>query len=249
MGGLFQFLLGSPGAAPEWEISAGQFVAILGQLEQQPLFNAVNFDVNIWNMPNTTVSAIGVALLWCPSDADVHWPQILPNPSLGDMTGQTMNYTSYAGNNLIFLTHDSSVHRPAAPERLADVRDGLSRTIMFGERSHTALVSSGNAVAVSSHWWTSGQIWDTRFAWTYPPNAFLKYPPTDPNRVSALQTGASSQHSGGANFALADGSVRFLKDTISSWQVGAGPDWQNHPGAYQFLMTPNDGEIVSDDSY
>ena len=72
---------------------------------------------------------------------------------------------------------------------------------------------------------------------------------------------ATSYHSGGANFAFADGTVRFLKDSISTW------DWQKMtrdanclpvpsaaspstlPGVYQALSTRNGGEVISSDTY
>ena len=44
---------------------------MLPQLEQQPLFNAVNFDRNIYTSPNTTIFATGVKTLWCPSDSAI----------------------------------------------------------------------------------------------------------------------------------------------------------------------------------
>jgi prepilin-type processing-associated H-X9-DG protein len=70
-------------------------------------------------------------------------------------------------------------------------------------------------------------------------------------------------HPGGANFAMLDGSVRFIKDTIDCWSIdpatnlpfglsqggspvlySCGPDlrW----GVYQKLATRNFGEVVSD---
>ena len=52
-------------------ISHGPFVALLPQLEQQPLFNAVNFDRNLWISPNMTICAIGIKTLWCPSDPTI----------------------------------------------------------------------------------------------------------------------------------------------------------------------------------
>ena len=52
-------------------VSHGMFVAMLPQLDLQPLFNAVNFDRNIYHSPNTTIFANGVKALWCPSDSRI----------------------------------------------------------------------------------------------------------------------------------------------------------------------------------
>ena len=48
--------------------------------------------------------------------------------------------------------------------------------------------------------------------------------------------GFKSFHPGGANFAMADGSVRFIKQTI-------------HPRIYNAIGTRNKGEVVSADAY
>ncbi len=54
-----------------------------------------------------------------------------------------------------------------------------------------------------------------------------------PSRIS---TTANSQHPGGVNLGLADGSVRFIKSTINL------PTWRA-------LGTRNLGEVISADSY
>ena len=47
------------------------FVAMLGQFEQQPLYNATNFSRTIYSGVNSTVYSAGLATLWCPSDGQI----------------------------------------------------------------------------------------------------------------------------------------------------------------------------------
>ena len=52
-------------------VSGNLFLSLLPHLEQRPLYNAMNFDVNVFTAINATVSATGVNTLWCPSDPGV----------------------------------------------------------------------------------------------------------------------------------------------------------------------------------
>jgi prepilin-type N-terminal cleavage/methylation domain-containing protein/prepilin-type processing-associated H-X9-DG protein len=152
--------------------------------------------------------------------------------------------------------------------RLSAVTDGTSNTLMYSERAHGMLSQQDQ---ICWNWWCSGNFGDTSFCTMYPINPFRK----DANSgvvggvggsSDTFVSAASSFHPAGANFAMCDGSVRFLKDSISCWMINpqtqlpngvtldaAGFVYQMAPGTqlgvYQMLSTRAGNEVVSSDQY
>jgi len=79
--------------------------------------------------------------------------------------------------------------------------------------------------------WTYGYHSTTSYWHSGPPNSrSCMFPP------SRIATTTNSRHPGGVNVALADGSVRFVKNTVN-------------PVTWRALGTRNGGEVISADSY
>jgi prepilin-type N-terminal cleavage/methylation domain-containing protein/prepilin-type processing-associated H-X9-DG protein len=181
--------------------SGSCLVPLMQYAEQVPLFNAVNFNVNMYNQPNTTVSGIGMAILWCPSDAKIQEGYTYPpgvagsSPTVG--VNLPMRYTSYAANSGEFFITDFSnftvvpntcqFNFDSAPGQqqmnglvymlshvsLASITDGTSNTFAFAERAHGKFpVGEVNCW----NWWTSGNFGDTMFTTFYGMNVFHKAP-------------------------------------------------------------------------
>ncbi len=164
-----------------------------------------------------------------------------------------------------------------SPVKIATITDGLSNTIAWSEHAHGLFSQQfqSNQAGQSIqdfycwNWWVSANYGDTMFTVFYPINPQRKIGMgySDNNQGDAMVLSSSSFHPGGANFGFADGSVRFLKDSIQSWQLiptgsnlypaGFTRDGNNtfqagvgaQIGVYQKLGSRNGGEVTSSDSY
>jgi prepilin-type N-terminal cleavage/methylation domain-containing protein/prepilin-type processing-associated H-X9-DG protein len=151
-----------------------------------------------------------------------------------------------------------------APMKISGVTDGTSNTAAFSEIAH-GLLSKTDGSFNCWNWWTSGNLGDTEYAHFYPINPQKKMQNvTSIDQAGTFVNGASSFHPGGVNVAFVDGSVRFIKETIDTWQFdpasgyprGVTRDisvWIVSPGTkigvWQALASAAGGEVVSSDSY
>jgi prepilin-type N-terminal cleavage/methylation domain-containing protein/prepilin-type processing-associated H-X9-DG protein len=284
-----------------WVEDTSTFVAMLGQFDQQPLYNAMNFSRSIYAAANSTIYANGLSSLWCPSDGQIIGKRSSfgAYPGYGGETNPnlTVAYTSYAccagtwypevltfGDDFVqFPTRIDSVphfqainnnmngiFRYAVPSTIASITDGTSNTMLYSEKANGLFKptknQSGQTVdeSLCFNWWGDCVSGDTIFSTLYPLNAWKLVPNIPDEYDFSWVEGASSFHPSGANFAFADGSVRFLKDSISTWPFNPATGYPNgltdnsgvytlapgfQVGVYQKLSTKALGEVVSSDSY
>jgi len=184
------------------------------------------------------------------------------------------NYSQVVANSTGVIFFGSNVG-------IAGVTDGTSNTFLVAERNYSKLSAANQPV-----WflWFSGAYSDTMWSTVWPVNSWKLsglYGLNGDNAVGGggdpITESAGSNHPGGANFAMCDGTVRFIKDTINSWPLNlsfggaAGSagyplgvtytvptttgltEWSVAPGTqwgvYQALSTRASGEVVSSDTY
>lgn len=166
--------------------------------------------------------------------------------SWGWLAGDTATPANRAG----FFSMNSST-------RLRDATDGLSNTILLGERmyktfkSGACTINCGAAVIFGNQW--NNNFSNSRRNPTYGNNGtlgegegainsiFTGNPTAPGNNCNAIcGRGAASYHVGGAQFTFGDGSVRFISENID-WQ----PDIDIN-STYERLGAMADGQAIGD---
>ena len=272
------------GNGNQWYTGVNSFAFMLNYVEAGSLFASYNFDQSMRDGANVTAAATNLSVLWCPSDPEVS--QLVPLHTWYDVQppGFTQAARSYVANRGTFWMTDFRYHTDdpcydtyrrtatgviydGSATKLAEIRDGTSNTFLFGEAAFEDLWPSSRQYW--NRWWHSGWMEDAFFDTTAAINKGAKSKTShDWHSVTA----ASSKHPGGANFAFCDGSVRFIKETIATWTLGADGlpvghiqmscpdqvyDWNNTfydlgtavPQVYQALSTRKGGEVISADQY
>jgi len=176
------------------------------------------------NSPNSPYDTAGAGLRYGCGGCSTGGPNVVnPAPS-ADCGSPTGPYGSGSNHRGLF---DYRSESPAVT--IASITDGLSNTFSLGEV--TAVTRSQSAVWYTSTGATNGTCLPMN--WTL---QRCMRDPTYANANSWTGRGFSSFHSGGANFGMADGSVRFVKQSVDQ-------------RTYNALGSRRGGEVISSDAY
>jgi prepilin-type N-terminal cleavage/methylation domain-containing protein/prepilin-type processing-associated H-X9-DG protein len=213
-------------------------VAIMPFIEQDNLDKAItpylnddyNSQYNYCKGPQSLGAQV-IRILVCPSDT-------LPNPPVGTYnSGSAIYYfglSSYGGNGGTISVYwedaknyQDGVFHINSRVRTAEITDGTSNTVLFGERSHddpnyNLLNPSGPPMLSVGGWaWANTASTEDHLLsadGTTPINWKVPFGQTNNSGYvlsDARLRAFGSGHPGGANFCWADGSVHFLADNTS----------------------------------
>ena len=222
---------GSPAPSPGW---SWQYV-ILPYIEQANLFTAINADlITPTGPPSTPVATAAymtvVAGYSCPSDTGP--------PNNANFNGYPK--TNYLCNRWVFGPDGTPL-----PTKLTiqTIQDGSSNTVFVGERETTYNIGG---TALIRHNNTSASF-EARFGPKINPRPATG---TVFNTGSNERLAYTSNHTGGCNFLLGDGSVRFITNSLD---CDPADSYLNYPTlsatATNFtgakLELPSDGQVVT----
>jgi prepilin-type N-terminal cleavage/methylation domain-containing protein/prepilin-type processing-associated H-X9-DG protein len=213
----------------------------LPYLEQGPLYTQANIDTNTLSQSLPYLST-GLSVFFCPSDNSIALNPSLNRANLQGVPIATSNYKGVTGDcwcwgtyankcnyngNCNGLTSGNGVFSRGdikAPARMAKISDGTSNTFFLGEDipeidAHCAWPYANGSLATTA---IPPNIMKR-------PNGTLYDPYNDWPQIYSFR----SKHTGGLNFGLADGSVRFVSDNIPLT-------------TYRALGTCNAGETIGD---
>jgi prepilin-type N-terminal cleavage/methylation domain-containing protein/prepilin-type processing-associated H-X9-DG protein len=204
----------------------------------------------MWNSTSATVpsrSKGNYVVNWGNSDFEQNMPLAnIPNDSLAPANlGQYVTVTSIRGP---FRVNNTTT--AIQPFGFQDIGDGTSNTMMASELKFAPDASNGKSDARGDVWSEGTKCGYTFMAATTPnsgipdqldgsngcPNTKVNPPCIQTSGNTREFNAARSYHSGGVNVLFCDGSVKFIKDTISI-------------PTFRALSTKDGGEIVSADAY
>jgi len=241
-------------AGPGW----GWASMILPQLEQSPIFNAINFILPIEAPANQTARLTQINTFACPSDSsfvpqftvvDTNTTNVTLGNSICDVASSNYVGCFGKGDPSSLFPYSPTDNPPGRDNgeglfirnrsiRIAAITDGTSQTLAEGEKSQnlarvtwTGAVTNA-AVPITELQAEDGLSPESGDALVIAHTGELDGPNSKPAHADQFW----ARHPGGGNFAFADGSVHFIKE-------------KRPLAIFQALATRSGGEVLSADSY
>ncbi len=137
------------GTTPTWVSGWSVHGRILSFMEQNSLWNAINFTMTQTAPANMTVTATSIAVFTCPSDVYQQLYDGINGPTaastVGWCTGDWYVWGGFGG------LPNRTAFGPNVSRRLADFQDGLSSTMLASEiRAHQSMRTNCGALYASN---------------------------------------------------------------------------------------------------
>jgi prepilin-type N-terminal cleavage/methylation domain-containing protein/prepilin-type processing-associated H-X9-DG protein len=235
----------------------GWAALVLPYLEQENVRNIYTLSANWYDPPNAAARSVSVKTFLCPStpNANRAGSSAVVGVPGSPFAGAAWDYTNVsvvAVTLLAYLNYPnpagySSIWRgvmSSTGSRVADITDGLSNTLLFTEDAGRPdyfvkgrrvtdqtppFGGAGNGVVTGGVWADHQKGFGVEGT---SPDGFTLVGECAINCTNAYEVYAF--HTGGANAAMADGSVRFLRDSLTIRTLAA-------------LTTRAAGEVIADD--
>jgi prepilin-type N-terminal cleavage/methylation domain-containing protein/prepilin-type processing-associated H-X9-DG protein len=215
----------------EYNTLGSTFVLLLPFVEQGDRFDQYKIDESISAPGNIELTSAAVDIYLCPS--------MKPTISSSEF-GEGSYIISYAThyrpeifghrvNGAFDAASANAWERYSLP--ISSIRDGTSNTFFFGEIDNSVIWigSSPNPGSFGRYTWAQGYWFNSQ---SHVEGKYNQTGPVDESQLREFRT-FRSDHPGGCNFCMIDGSVRFVPTEVQK-------------SVLQALVTRDGGEVIAD---